>query len=82
MSTSPLRPVAPARFRRGPIRNSVEALLERAAALAAERQTLRQRSASAAALERNRLRIARCQWELSHALIERYLPRRATQDAA
>jgi hypothetical protein len=26
------------------------------------------------ALERNRVAIARAQWELSHALIERYLP--------
>jgi hypothetical protein len=42
--------------------------------LVAERQELRRRSASAKALERNRLRIARTQWELGHVLIDTHLP--------
>ncbi|HEX9381178.1 MAG TPA: hypothetical protein VF891_06740 [Gaiellaceae bacterium] len=41
--------------------------------LTAERQRLRDRGADAARLERNRVKLARAQWELSHALIERYL---------
>jgi hypothetical protein len=43
-------------------------------ALTAERQQLREHSAAATKLERNRVKLARRQWELSHALIERYLP--------
>jgi hypothetical protein len=42
--------------------------------LVVERQSLRERAAEAAVLEQNRLRLARAQWELSHALIARYLP--------
>ncbi len=48
--------------------------MERTAELARERQNLRQRGAGAAALERNRVALARAQWQLSHALIERYRP--------
>ena len=33
-------------------------------------------------LERNRLAIVDCQWELSRALIERYLPPAAAASAA
>lgn len=40
--------------------------------LCAERQTLRAAGAGEDELERNRLEIARLQWELSHALIVRY----------
>jgi hypothetical protein len=69
-----MRPVAPARFKRSTTRLTVEDLQLGIDVLTAERQRLRERRASAATLERNRLEIARAQWQLSHALIERYLP--------
>ena len=69
-----LRPAVPSRFRRGHSRRTVEALLEEIGALTAERQRLRDRGADAGRLERNRVKLARAQWELSHALIDRYLP--------
>lgn len=69
-----LRPDTPSRFRRGHTRPSVEVLLEEIAGLTAERQQLRDRGADARRLERNRVKLARKQWELSYALIERYLP--------
>jgi hypothetical protein len=47
-----------------------------------ERQQLRRHGAPAAELERNRLAIVQCQWELSQALIERYLPPVAATSAA
>jgi hypothetical protein len=80
MSATTLRPVAPTRFRRAAARQSVETLLERIEELTMERQRLRERGAGPTVLERNRLGIARAQWELSHALIERHLP--AEQRAA
>lgn len=69
-----LRPATPSRFRRGRTHHSVEALLDEISGLSAERQRLRERGADATRLERNRVKLARAQWELSHALIERYLP--------
>jgi hypothetical protein len=39
-----------------------------------ERQQLRSEGAHLEELERNRLAIVHCQWELSRALIELYLP--------
>jgi hypothetical protein len=69
-----LRPDTPSRFRRGHTRPSVEVLLEEISGLTAERQQLRERGADARRLERNRVKLARKQWELSYALIERYLP--------
>jgi hypothetical protein len=48
----------------------------------AERQELRGRSAPDAVLERNRRRLARAQWELAHALIQRYLPPSAAERPA
>jgi hypothetical protein len=74
MSATVLRPVRPSRFRRGHSRRTVEDLLGQIAVLAAERQRLRDGGAAPVRLERNRLKLARAQWELSHALIERYLP--------
>lgn len=69
-----LRHLRPARFRRSRASASVEELILRLEGLVDERQQLRARSASARALERNRLQIARTQWELSHELIDENLP--------
>jgi hypothetical protein len=69
-----LRPATPSRFRRGHTLPSVEVLLEEISSLTADRQQLRDRGADARKLERNRVKLARAQWELSHALIQRYLP--------
>ena len=73
MSATVLRPVVPSRFRRGPYRPTVETLMEQIDFLTAERQRLRDQHVGGARLERNRVKLARKQWELSHALIERYL---------
>jgi hypothetical protein len=69
-----VRPTAPSRFRRGHTRHSVETLLEEISALTRERQRLRDAGVNGTRLERNRVKLARKHWELSHALIERYLP--------
>jgi hypothetical protein len=74
MNATALRPVRPSRFRRGHSRPTVEDLLGQIGALTAERQKLREDGATNARLERNRIKLVRAQWELSHALIERYLP--------
>ena len=73
-----LRPIA---SRRLPTRESVESLTRRISTLTTERQALRTNDASETALEHNRVEIARAQWELSYALIERYLPNPAEQAA-
>ena len=57
-------------------------LVVRIETLTLERQQMRAAGASATALERNRIKIARAQWELSYALIDRYLPAAATRSAA
>jgi hypothetical protein len=77
-----LRPLRPSRFRRASKRPSVEMLVDQIAELAVERQRLRDTGAAPAKLERNRIKLARSQWELSHALIERYLPVGAHSRAA
>jgi hypothetical protein len=53
---------------------SVEALLLRLETLTRERQDLRQNLAEPRTLEQNRLAIVEAQWDLSRALIRRYLP--------
>lgn len=73
-----LRPIV---SRRLPARETVESLTQRISTLTTERQVLRTNSATETALERNRVKIARAQWELSYALIERYLPSSAEQAA-
>jgi len=72
----------PLRFRRRRVAQTVEALTELLGALALERQSLRETDANSVALERNRVAIARAQWELSYALIERHLANPAAQSAA
>jgi hypothetical protein len=76
------RYLRPGRFRRSRSRSSVEALTLLIAELVAERQELRDRDAGESSLERNRLQIARAQWELGHALIDRHLPQPAARNAA
>jgi hypothetical protein len=73
MSTTLLRPSVPSRFRRGHSRRTVEALLDEISALTSERQRLRDQGANGSRLERNRVKLARTQWKLSHALIARHL---------
>lgn len=73
-SGTSLPPLRPARFRRSRTRASADELAARIAILVTQRQRLRERGAAEASLERNRLRLARAQWELGHALIERNLP--------
>lgn len=70
-----------ARFRRSRGGVTAEELNALISQLVAERQELRARGAEEAALERNRLRIARAQWELAHALIDQHRPP-AAQSAA
>ena len=73
MSATLLRPRVPSRFRRGHSLPTVEELLEQIAGLTTERQRLRDQGVNGSRLERNRVKLARAQWALSHALIERYL---------
>ena len=73
MSATLRRPSVPSRFRRGHSRPTVETLLAEIASLTSERQNLRDRGVNGSRLERNRVKLARKQWELSHALIDRYL---------
>jgi hypothetical protein len=72
-SGASLRSLRPARFRRSRVSASAEELIARLERLVAERQELRSHAASASALERNRLQIARTQWELSHVLIDQHV---------
>jgi hypothetical protein len=55
-------------------RLSVEALQHRLEGLSRERQELRALKVGEDELERNRLEIVEAQWDLSHALVRRYLP--------
>jgi hypothetical protein len=73
MSATLRRPSRPSRFRRGHSRPTVEALLEEISGLTTQRQSLRDQGVNGSRLERNRVKLARKQWELSYALIDRYL---------
>jgi hypothetical protein len=53
---------------------TVDRLTERLRWLVLERQSLRDRGATADELERNRLEIVRGQWQLSYAAIELHQP--------
>jgi TATA-binding protein-associated factor Taf7 len=76
---SSLRPL---RFRRARAPHTVESLTQRLGELTRERQDMRARNVGSVTLERNRIAIARAQWELSYALIERYLPQPAAAQSA
>ena len=70
------------RFRRSRNRHTVEMLALQIAELVVERQELRRSNAPVEAIERNRVQIARLQWELAHALIDRYMPGEPARSAA
>jgi hypothetical protein len=81
VAMSSLRPLTN-RFRRRASAPSVESLIERLRTLTLEREGLRSAGAGSLDLERNRVAIARAQWDLSYALIERYLPKPAAAQSA
>jgi hypothetical protein len=70
------------RLRRRRLAPTVESLTDQLGTLTIERQSLRATDASSVVLEQNRVAIAQAQWDLSHALIQRYLPPPAAQSAA
>jgi hypothetical protein len=70
------------RFRRSRNRDTVEALALRIAELVVQRQELRRTNAPETEIECNRIQIARLQWELAHALIDRYVPAEPARSAA
>jgi hypothetical protein len=73
MSATLRRPSVRSRFRRGQSRPTVESLMDEISTLTVERQNLRDQGINGSRLERNRVKLARTQWQLSHALIDRYL---------
>jgi hypothetical protein len=77
-----LRPLRASRFKRGRNRLSAESLATRIAFLVGERQELRAAGSPPAAIERNRVQLARAQWELAHALIDEHLAETPAQTAA
>jgi hypothetical protein len=72
----------PLRFPRRRTSPTVESLTQQLGVLTRERQNLRAIDAGSVALEQNRVAIARAQWDLSYALIERYLPKPAAAQSA
>lgn len=84
--TLPIHTVAmtslrPIRFKRKHA-HTVESLTELLSSLTLERQALRSSEAGSVDLERNRMAIAKAQWELSYALIERHVPGPAAAQSA
>jgi hypothetical protein len=77
-----LRPLRASRFRRSRNSPSVDVLAARIAELITERQALRAAGSPAAAIERNRVQLARAQWELAHALIDEHLSVSSERTAA
>ena len=69
MASTTLRQFVPARM----LATDVESLADSHALLVRERQELRSTGAALELLERNRLAIVECQWQLSQALIARHL---------
>jgi hypothetical protein len=69
MASSTLRQYVPARLHT----TDVESLSDQHATLVRERQELRSTGAAVEQLERNRLAIVECQWQLSQALIARHV---------
>jgi hypothetical protein len=59
------------------IEHRLDELRAQIATLVAQRQQLRSFGAAGPLLEQNRLQLARCQQDFSHALIERHLPANA-----
>jgi hypothetical protein len=74
MRDAELRPFVPLRFERPVVVRAAEVVLAEITALVTDRQALRAAGAPTARLEQNRIQIARAQWELSHALIQRHRP--------
>lgn len=72
----------PLRFHGRRTSPTVESLNQDLGELTRVRQDLRSSAAGSFALEQNRVAIARAQWELSYALIERYLPKPAAAQSA
>jgi hypothetical protein len=62
--------------------SSPEQMQQRLTMLALQRETLHETGGPRESLERNRLEIGRCQYELSKALIRRYLGQSGGQRAA
>ena len=80
MASTPLRRVD-SRVR-PKLERDPDTLKDLLAKLVDERQRLRSEGAPADDLEQNRLAIVQCQWELSRALIARYLPAHAAPSIA
>jgi hypothetical protein len=82
MASTTLRRLVSARPN-GTAQTDLDGLKDLHTKLVNERQQLRSKGAPADELERNRLAIVSCQWDLSRALIERYLePGAAAASAA
>ena len=81
MASTTLRQLVSPR-RRSAGQSDLETLKGLHTKLVNERQELRSSGAASEELERNRLAIVDCQWQLSRALIERYLPPAAATPSA